>query len=278
VSTPGRAGLIGESPRRQDGDELLTGRARFTADLDLPGTVHMAVVRSPYAHADLRSVEMGRARRHPRVLAVIDGAEAAEYCDPIAHNLDPAGLGGRHADVRCLAVEKVRYVGEPIAAVVAETEADAKAAAALVVGDYGPLPVVLDAGEALAPSAPRLYEEWDSNEMITLELGSGSIDSPPDGARRLRGRFSVQRSTAAPIEPRAYVAEWDRIAQRLTWYGTTQNPHPLRSVLAKALRLSESQVRVVMPRIGGSFGLKMHGHPEEVLVGLLARATTTDAT
>jgi carbon-monoxide dehydrogenase large subunit len=261
---------IGVPQRRHNGGRFLTGQATFTADIMLPGLVHLAIARSTHAHAHLSSIDLDHARRHPEVLAALTGVDAMGLADPIPHNLDPAGLGGHHADIRCLAVDKVRYVGEPIAAVVAVSAAAAKAAAMSIQATYEPLPAVLDPERALAADACLLYEDWTTNEMIKLELGSGD---PPtaSSASTLSGSVTIKRSTSAPLEPRAYVADWNEREQRLTWYGTTQNPHPLRTVLAVSLRLDEGQIRVVMPNIGGSFGLKMHGHPEEVLVALMAR-------
>lgn len=272
-SAAGRAApYVGASQRRHEGDLTVTGRAVYTADLLPPGTAHVAIVRSPHAHATIRGVETARAAAAAGVLAVLTGEEAAELAAPIPHNLDPAGLGGNHADIRCLAVGKVVYVGQPVAAVVAETTADARAGAELVDVSYAPLPAVLDAESALLDGAPLVYEEWPSNVMIAGATADGDFEAAAAAAAGVVcGELRLQRSTSAPMETRAYLARWDERARRLTWHGTTQNPHPMRWVLATALGLAERQVHVIAPKAGGAFGAKMHGHPEEVLVAVLAR-------
>lgn len=263
---------VGSSQRKHDGDAYVRGRVTYTADVALTGTVHLAIVRSPLPHAVITGVDSTEALAAPGVLAVMTGKEAAGLSDPIPHNLDPAGLGGHHGDVRCLAHGKVVYVGQPVVAVVAETVADARAAAGLVQVSYQPLPAVLDVDAALGEGAALLYEEWGTNVMIAGTVGDGDFDEAAAGAAGiLTGEIRLQRSTSAPMETRAYVADWDERAQQLTWHGTTQNPHPQRWVLATALRLAEGQIHVIAPPAGGAFGLKMHGHPEEVLVALLAR-------
>ncbi|MGH2890040.1 MAG: xanthine dehydrogenase family protein molybdopterin-binding subunit [Solirubrobacteraceae bacterium] len=272
MQTSPAPGLVGAPVPRHDGDRFLTGRARYTADFVLPAMLHAAVVRSPHAHARILSVDAERARALPGVHAVLTGGQALELVDEIPHSLDPAAVGGRHAQIRILAAGKVVYAGEPVAAVVAETIADAEAAAREVAVSYEPLPHVLDADEALAPGAPLLYEEWGSNLIVSGDFGPDDFDDVAQGsAHVLAGEVGAHRANAAPIEPRAFLADWDAREQRLTLFATTQNPHPLRATLAAALRLSEQRIRVVAPPLGGSFGLKMYGSREDVLVAALAR-------
>ncbi len=267
-------GLLGAAVRKQNGDRFLTGRIEYTGDLRMAGMAHMAVVRSTHAHARIVAIDTERARALPGVIALLTGEEALGLAEPIPHNLDPAGLGGQHAEIRCLAVDRVVYAGEPVAAVVAETAGEALAAARAVTVAYEPLPAVLNAQDALAPDAALLYPGWATNEMIAGETADGDFEQAAlDADHVIDGELRIQRTSAAPMEPRTYLAAWDERAQRLSWFGTTQNPHPMRWVLAVALRLSESQVHVVAPPLGGAFGLKMHGHPEELLVAILSRMT-----
>ncbi|MGY1593832.1 xanthine dehydrogenase family protein molybdopterin-binding subunit [Geodermatophilus sp. SYSU D00708] len=262
--------LVGQRVRQQDGDLYLTGRAVYTGDVALPGTTHAVLVRSPHAHARIVSVDTAAARALPGVVSVVTGTEAARHCDEIPHGLDAGHLGGHHAVVRPLAEGTVVYAGEPVAAVVAETAADAAAAAAAVEVVYQPLPVVLDAEEALRPGAPLLYPEWGDNLLIEREVGPDDFATASAGAAHLLdGEVRAHRGTAAPMEPRASVASWDAATRRLTVHATTQNPHVLRTVLAACLRLDEEQIRVVAPRLGGSFGLKMYGNREDFLAPLL---------
>jgi carbon-monoxide dehydrogenase large subunit len=265
-------GHVGASARRTGGEAYLTGRVSYTADLSLPGLAHVALVRSPHAHALITAIDYARAASAPGVLLVLTGEDAAALAQPIPHNLDPAGLGGQHGDVRCLAAGKVLYAGQPVAAVVGETVADARAGAALVEVSYEPLPAVLDTDAALADDAALLYDGWSSNVMIEGSVGDGDFDTAARTAPHvLEGETRMGRTTSAPIEPRCYLADWNERDGRLTWYGTTQNPHPERWVLAQALGIPEHRIRVIAPPAGGAFGLKMHGHPEEVLIPVLSR-------
>jgi carbon-monoxide dehydrogenase large subunit len=263
---------VGARERKHDGEAYLTGRVQYTADLSLPGMAHVALVRSPHPHARILGIDDTRARANPAVLDVLSGAQAAALSGPIPFFLDPAGIGGNNAEVRCLALGKAVYAGQPVAAVVATTAADAAAAARAVDVRYEPLAAVLDIEQALADGAPEIYEGWGGNVLVAGAFGDPDFDEVARSADHvLEGELRIQRSTPAPMETRCYLADWDERTRRLTWYGTAQNPHPQRSVLAIALGLPEHQIRVVAPQPGGSFGLKMHGHPEEVLVAVLAR-------
>jgi aerobic carbon-monoxide dehydrogenase large subunit len=264
--------LLGERVRKHNGDEFLTARAMFTADVSLPGMVHAAIKRSPYPHARILEIAANAATANPAVLAVLTGREAAELTDEIPHSLDPAGLGGNHATVHCVAVVQAVYAGEPVAAVVAETLPDALAAADAIDVRYEVLPHVLDAEAALATDAPLLYEDWGTNLIIGGEAGVDDFDAASAAAPYvLEGEVRGHRGNAAPIETRAHIAGWDERAQRLTLYATTQNPHALRSTLAASLRIPERQIHVIAPHAGGSFGLKMYGNREEFLVCVLTR-------
>jgi carbon-monoxide dehydrogenase large subunit len=264
--------FVGGRYRKHDGDRYLTGQVRYTADLVLPGMVHVALVRSPYAHARIAEVDASAAEAHATVVAVLTGAQAAQVSDPIPFLLDPAGLGGVNADVRCLAVDTVVYAGQPVVAVAAGTPADAAAAASLVRVRYEVLPAVLDAEAAVADDAPIVHEGWASNVMLAGSFGPDDFASVAAEADHVvEGELRIQRSSPTPMETRAYLADWDPARDELTWYGTSQNPHPQRYVLAAALRMEEHRIRVITPPAGGAFGLKMHGHPEETLVAVLSR-------
>ncbi|WP_062358009.1 xanthine dehydrogenase family protein molybdopterin-binding subunit [Herbidospora yilanensis] len=265
---------IGTSARKADGEVLLTGRGRFVDDHVLPGMRHAAIVRSDRAHARITGVDTSAAERAPGVELVLTGDQAARHTGPIPHFIDPAARGGRRAEVRCLAVGKVVHAGQAVAAVVARTRREAEAAALLVEVGYAPLPHVLDADEALLPDAPRLYEEWPDNVILHNHYGTGDVDAALAGADLVvTETVRIGRTTTAPIEPRGYLASWDRFDESLTVYGSVQNPHQLRWMLARSLDLDETRIRVVTARVGGSFGLKMQGHPEETLICLLSRLT-----
>lgn len=264
--------MIGVNAPKKDGDRFLTGRAGYSDDVVVPGMVHASVLRSPHPHARIRSIDTTRAQGAPGVLAVATGEDAREIAGPIPHWMSPADAGGNHADVFCLALGKVLYEGHPVAAVVAESRADADAARELIDVDYEPLPFVLEADDALAPGAPLLYEDWSDNVIERGSFEDGDVPAAFAAAEHvIEDEIRIQRYQSAPIEMRIYVADWDRRSDRLTVHGTFQNPHIVRGVLAGALGLPETAVRVVAPTIGGGFGMKMHGHPEETLVCVLSK-------
>lgn len=269
---PGTA--IGAPVRKRGGRQLLTGQARFTDDYAPRGMVHAAVVRSTIAHARILGIDIAAASALPGVLLVLTGEEAVKYAGPIPHFIDPGARGGVTTDLHCLAVSKVVYAGEPVAAVVARTRQQAQAAAALVEVRYEALPSVLDAQAALRPGAPRLYEDWPDNRILHRHYGIGDVD----GALRqadvvLSGTMRIGRQSQAPIEPRGYLANWDSSDGTLTVRGSLQNPHQLRWMLSRTLDIGEEQIRVITAQVGGGFGLKMQGHPEETLVCLLSKLT-----
>lgn len=265
---------VGARERKQRGDRFVTGKVTYINDVVVPGTAHVAVLRSPHAHARIRSVDVTRARKAQGVLAAINGDEAARETDPIPHFIDPAVFEGKSTEVRCLAVEKVVYHGQPIAAIVAETASDAQAALDLIDVDLEPLPAVFDADAALESDAPVIHEAWGDNLIIALPFAEGDTDAAlRDAPHTVSDELHIQRYSTQPIEPRGYLAVYDSSTQSYTFHGACQNPHPLRWVLSKALRTDESRIRVIAPTVGGGFGLKMHGHPEEALCCLLSRLT-----
>jgi aerobic carbon-monoxide dehydrogenase large subunit len=266
------ARYVGTNARKKDGDRFLTGRMTYIDDVVRPGMAHATVLRSPYAHARIRSVDVSGALEVTGVIAAMDGQEAARHSGPIPHFIDPQVFGGNTTEVRCLAMDKVVYAGQPVAAVVAETRHDAEAALDAIRVEYEPLPGYLDADAAMAEDATAIYDGWESNLVIAIPFADGDTDAALEAAPfRIADELTIQRYSTQPIEPRGYVAEWDALNDRLTFYGACQNPHPLRWVLANALQVEESDVHVIAPTVGGGFGLKMHGHPEEALVCVLSK-------
>ncbi|MGQ0570897.1 MAG: xanthine dehydrogenase family protein molybdopterin-binding subunit [Armatimonadota bacterium] len=269
---PGR--YVGSPVRIIKGDLFVTGRARFVADLNLPGMLHVAILRTPHAHARIRSIDAAAAVRAPGVVRVLTGEDARQHIEQIPHRVDPSVYGGKHADIHCLAVGKAIYAGQPVAAVVASSREEARAAVGLIGVDYEVLPAVLDGEAALRPDAPRVVDAWDDNVMHSGHFSGGDVEqSFRDAEQVLQASIRIHRYSTQPIETRAYVAVFNRFDDVLTLYATTQNPHQLRHMLAGALRLPENRIRIIVPNLGGAFGLKMIGHPEESLVCLLAMLT-----
>lgn len=260
---------MGRPTRKLRGDHFLTGRGRYLDDIELAGTTHMALLRSPHAHARVAAIGLGRVTAAAETLLALDGRQVAALTDPIPPRLDPVTMGGHPVELRPLAVDKVVYQGEPVVAVVARTAADAEALLDLVDVTYEPLTPVVDARQALAPDAPRLYDHWPDNVVARLRYAEGDVDEALAAApHRLADQLDIQRYSTQPIEARGYLADWRAPEQQLVLYSSSQNPHPQRHALTQTLRLRESQIRIIAPDLGGGFGFKMHTHLEEPLVCL----------
>ncbi len=257
--------------RRKDGDLILTGQGGYIDDFELPGMLHAAILRSPHAHARIVGIDPGRARSMRGVRAVLTGQEALELAGPLYSIITPANLGGKTADIRCLAYDKVRYVGEPVAAVVAESVALAEAALQEIEVRYELLPPVIEISDALRSDAPLVYEDWGDNVVASLRFVEGETDRVMAEAEHvIEDELRIQRYQTAPMETRGYIGWWQP-GGRITMYASTQNPHVLRTGLAKIFKMPENRIRVIQPRVGGSFGSKFFGFHEEPLVCLLSR-------
>ena len=264
---PGRfigAGIPGKTNRL-----LVTGKGTFVADIDLPDTVHMAVVRSPYAHARIRGVDTRAADALPGVVATITGDEVRQHTRPIPTH-SPA-LGEKPCPIYALAIDMVRYAGEPVAAVVAIDRFTAIQAAQLVDVDYEERAPVVDPLAALEPNSPLVVEEWGDNILSSRVQTHGDPDARLRAAAgRVQGTVRTQRYTGASIEPRGYIARYERFRDKLTLWASTQSPHSLRLFLAETLGMRENQIQVIEPHVGGAFGLKLPTYPEEPLICYLA--------
>jgi carbon-monoxide dehydrogenase large subunit len=254
-----------------DGDIMLTGRAEYLDDVTPARCIRATVVRSVHAHARIKGINVDQAKAAPGVRAVLTPEMASEMAGPLPHFFDPAIVGGKTAEVRCLSGDVVRYVGEPIVAVAADTLAQAEAAAKLVEIDYEVLPAIVDAKAALLPGAPRVYEDWDDNVVAIFPFVEGDAATAIANApHQISGELDTQRFQTAPMETRGYIGSWDR-AGKLTLWGSTQNPHPVRSNLSNVLGLREDYIQVIATRLGGGFGHKFNGYQEEALVCLLSK-------
>ena len=263
---------LGRRQRRLDGSQLLFGRARFVDDIHVPAALHLEFLRSPVASGSLRTVDVSTASRAPGVRHCMTGQDDRAPAGPIPPFIDPRARGAAYAPARCLALDRVTYVGEPIAAVVAGTRREAQAALALVRLEIDPTASLLDVDDALASDAKPIYPQWTDNVLLQRSYGFGRSSTEIDRATFVvDGELAFARSTSSPIEPRACIADWDDVEGRLTVWSTCQNPHALRWMISESLSLPESSVRVIVPRLGGSFGLKMAGHPEDIVVALMAR-------
>jgi len=260
-----------DQPLRRDGNLLLTGRAEFLDDIVPRGLLHAAILRSPHPHARIRSVDLSLAEAFPGVCAALSGERAVELVGPMPAFFDPAMIGCRTFEFRCLAVDTVRWVGQPVAAVVAETLADAEAARDLIRVEYDILPAVLDAEKALESDAPLVFETWDDNLLGKFPFAEGDAEGKIANAPHVvAGELRVGRHQCAPMETRGCIASWER-SGKLVFWASTQNPHPIRTNLSMMLRVPEERIQVIAPRLGGGFGHKFNGYAEEPLVCALSR-------
>jgi aerobic carbon-monoxide dehydrogenase large subunit len=262
---------IGRPVPRNEDARLLTGRALFVDDVERPGLLHAAFLRSPHAHARILSVDTVTARARPGVQTVVTAEDLGAYWQPGPLLVPPPPIPGMTFHARCqvpLAKGKVRHVGEPVAMVVADSRYLAEDALADILVDYDPLPVVGELEAAVAPGGPQVHEDLPGNVAAEVRQAKGDYAAArAKAAHVIRRRYRYDRGAAMPMETRGIVAEWDDKADRLTVWDTTQAPVVIRNGLAGMLGLSEHQVRVIAPFIGGGFGPKMMMfYPEEVLV------------
>jgi aerobic carbon-monoxide dehydrogenase large subunit len=264
---------FGARMRRKEDPRFLTGRGMFTDDVQIAGTVHTAFVRSPYAHAHIRGIDLDAARAHPGVVAVYTGkdlADAGVNGIPVGWLLPGLKPSNHHA----IAVEKVHHVGEAVAVIVADSAHAARDAAELVMVDYDPLPAVADAEHALAKDAPVVLEDGADNVCFRWQIGDAAATEAAfaQAATVVRQRLVNQRLIPVAIEPRASLATYVRATDELTLWVTSQNPHVHRLIMgAFVLGLPEHKFRVISPDVGGGFGSKIFIYTEEVVVAWLAR-------
>jgi aerobic carbon-monoxide dehydrogenase large subunit len=266
---PSSKNWVGQRVKRREDATIIRGRAQYVDDIQLPGTVHCKILRSPYAHARIKKINIERAKHAEGVLYVLSGAEA----DKIAKTWDEFWdlPTGKHSNEKCLAVDKVRFVGDPIAAVVATDRYLAEDALDLIEVDYEVLPAVVDVEKALEPGAPLVHDEWGDNIESTHKVVAGDVEKAfAEADLILEDRFVTQRSTGAPIETSGAVAIYDKFTNTLTEWSSTQFPHFLRTTLSHCLGIPESAVRCVAPDIGGGFGIKASILPHEIIVAILA--------
>ncbi|HZP96299.1 MAG TPA: xanthine dehydrogenase family protein molybdopterin-binding subunit [Candidatus Limnocylindria bacterium] len=262
--------VTGRAVRRLEDPRFVTGAARYVGDLNLPRQVHLAFVRSPYAHARLLRIDVAAASAVQGVVGVFTGDDLAQWVRPI--RTPYAGTGYLESDWPVVAVGKVRFVGEAVAVVAAIDRYVAEDAADLVEVEYEPLRAVVTIEDGLSPEAPRIHDELPDNLFVREQKSFGDVDAQlARAAHVVEATFRTQRSAAAPIECRGSLADHDAGTGRTTLWTSTQLPHVLRYGLADCLGVAESELRVVGPDVGGGFGNKANMDPEQVVVCALAR-------
>jgi len=264
---------VGQSLKRREDERLLQGRGAYVADVQRPHTLHLAVVRSPHAHARIRAIDVAPARACPGVVDVVTFDDVPELARAIPMRMAEQGQMSRYLQ-RPLARDKVRYVGEPVAAIVADDRYRAEDALAHVQVDYDPLPALVDTRAAGEPGAPLLFESEGTNAVATYTVACGDVDRALREADLvLRETFYVQRHTAVPLETRGALAEWDAGRGVLSMWGMTKVPHINRRIIAEHTGLPEHRVHFLPTDVGGAFGVRGEVYPEDFLVALLAMRT-----
>ena len=263
---------IGARVERKEDKRFITGKGRYTDDMVVQGMRHAHFVRSPHAHARIKSIDTSEAEKMPGVIGILNGAQLTEdgigniICGWMIHSKDgtPMNMGAW----RPLAQDTVRYVGDAVAIVVADTKAQARDAAEAVVVDYETLPVVVSAVDALKDGAPQLHPEAKGNLIFDWEIGdSAATDAAIASAAHVTEMKIVNnRLVPNPIEPRAALGVYDEGEDHYTLWTTSQNPHVARLVLSAFYNVApENKLRVIAPDVGGGFGSKIYIYPEEIV-------------
>jgi carbon-monoxide dehydrogenase large subunit len=259
---------IGQAIKRTEDPRLVTGLGHYVDDIQLVDLHHVAFVRSIHAHARIRGVDTARAKKMPGVVAVFTGEDCRNVGSvPCASAIE--GLKVPHHPV--LALGKVKYLGEPIAAVVADSLYRARDAAEAVVVDYEPLPAVVDLDKAAAADAPRIHEEFSDNIAFFWVLAGGDVvKALKEADRVIKQKIVHQRLIPVSMEPRGVIARFLPGEQEMTLWSSTQIPHLMRTQVAIMLSLPENRLRVITPEVGGGFGCKLNVYGEEALLGFIS--------
>jgi carbon-monoxide dehydrogenase large subunit len=263
-----RPKIVGTSVKRTEDPRLLTGTGAYTDDCRVARALHVAFQRSDQPHARIRAIDCSAARGAPGVIAVFTAEDMGELIRPL---FATSRMKDYYATpILPLAHGKVRYVGEPVVGIVAETRYQAEDALELVAIDYEPLPTVIDPQLAIRAGAALLHEEAGSNVLLSREFSRGDVDAVIAAAPiRVGGSFRMHRKTAVAIEPRSCLAQYER--ETLTLHSATQIPGIVRDALALVFDMPSDRIRVIAPDVGGGFGGKGSLYPEEIFVSAAAR-------
>ncbi len=255
--------LVGKRLRRREDPRLITGTATYVEDVKLPDMHHAVIVRSPHGAADIRSIDISKAKALPGVVAVFTGA------DIVGVGTVPCGAslpGLRRPDHHILAQDRVYLVGHPVAVVVATDRYIAADGADLVEVEYDIKQAVTDPEKALAPGAPAVHSQWPDNVAFTFHQNGGDIDAAfAEAEVVVKQRITSQRLVPNAMETRGVVADWKTNDRSLTLYTSTQIPHLARTLLAGMLGIEENRFRLIAPEVGGGFGSKLNVYSEEAL-------------
>jgi aerobic carbon-monoxide dehydrogenase large subunit len=261
---------VGAALSPRETKKLVLGRGSYIGDLTVPGLLHAAFVRSPHAHARIVRIDSDAARRLPGIVAVLTGADLARLTVPL--KIAPPIEGLLPMEMQTLPVDKVRFAGDLVACVIGEQRDQVEDACALVDVTYAPLPAVVDPERAQAAGLPLVDDTIPANRAYHGVFAHGDVAAALGAADRVVGvRFHQGRQTHVPMEPRGCLASWQPGDETLTFWHSTQIPHPMRTALAARLGISESGVRVITPDVGGGFGQKIPLYREELTTAAASR-------
>jgi carbon-monoxide dehydrogenase large subunit len=262
---------IGKTVPRPNLDRLLQGRGTFVSDMELPRMAHVVFLRSPHAHAKIMSIDATAAKAMPGVIAIVTGKELSSVITPWVGVLSHL-KGLKSAPQSALAVDRVCWQGEAVAAIVATSRALAEDAAERVAVEYSELEAVTDMQTALDPSTPVIHASLGDNLAFERVYEAGAADQGfAEADAVVEAEFVFGRHTGVTLEPRSVLADWNAGEARLTIYQGTQAPHMVQNIVALHLGLRESQVRVVCKDVGGSFGIKVHIYADEMATYALSK-------
>ena len=262
---------VGQSVRRFEDHRLLTGQGSYVDDMKLPGLLNAVVLRSLHAHANIRSIDVSAANRVPGVVAVFTAADIQDLAVEIPTRTNTGADEFNPTRHPLLASDKVCYVGQAVAVLIAEDIYTAADALDQIVVDYEILPALTDPHEALEPGAMIIHPDQGSNVSLRTVNGGGDLDGAFAQADHVvRQTYQVQRLAPAPMEPRGLIADYDSQADLLTVWDSTQHPHEVREHLVHLLGRTEESIRVIAPDVGGGFGEKASLFPEEVVIPYLS--------
>ncbi|MCL6515885.1 molybdopterin cofactor-binding domain-containing protein [Alicyclobacillus sp.] len=264
------ASVLGTAVKRREDPRLITGRGRYTDDVQLPGMLYACILRSPHAHARIKRIDVSQAKAAPGVVAVFTGQDLVGRMGTIPTAWLPPDSGIRTTAHPALAVDRVRYVGDGVAMVVAEDRYQARDAVDLIRVEYEVLPAVVDQEEALSEGAPQVHDDAPGNLAFHWKAGNATDEVFAQAEVVVRQRFRQQRLIPNPMEPRSAVADFNASTGELTMWLTSQNPHIHRLLLSGILGIPEHKLRVVAVDVGGGFGAKIACYPDEALVGFAA--------
>ncbi len=261
--------LVGTKVKRREDPRLVQGLSHYVDDLRMADVLHVALLRSPHAHARINGINKEAAVALPGVVSVVTGADIGDSVGSVPCAAANPTL--RTPPHPVLAQDAVRYVGEPVVAVVAEDSYTARDALDLIEVDYEPLPAVSDLEKALQPGSPVVHSQWPDNQAFTFECGTGDMDKARAEADVIiKQKIIHQRLAPIPVETRGVVARYFPGENQLTVWSSTQIPHLLRAMLALVLGFPEHRIRIIAPEVGGGFGCKLNVYREEALLAHLA--------